>query len=158
MFDEAADYYIDRRWALGPGGKVYAPMSRDHYEISEFDASGELLQVFGRKDRPRRRTQAEKDEISPLINVNFEDDHAQWTIADHDECVTRVLYSDFLTDDGRTIPFWRVVLAKIRAKYSAGEMYICRWVLQGLLRGLLKKRFWMPRFRRQPLSSERKRP
>ncbi len=93
VFDEAADYYIDRSWALGPGGKVYAPMSRDHYEISEFDASGELLQVFGRKDRPRRRTQAEKDEISPLINVNFEDDHAQWTIADHDECVTRVLYN-----------------------------------------------------------------
>ncbi len=92
-FDEAADYYIDRSWALGPGGKIYAPLSRDRYEISVTDASGELLQVFGRKVHPRRRDQDEKDEVGPLINVSNEEDRTHWTIADHDESVTRVLYN-----------------------------------------------------------------
>jgi len=92
-YDEADDYYIDRSWALGPEGRIYAPLSRDRYEVSVVDASGELLQVFGREERPRRRTADEKDEVGPLINVSNEEDRSYWTIADHDESVSRILYN-----------------------------------------------------------------
>ena len=37
---------------------------------SLFDASGALQLVFGRRCEPRERSQAEKDEVTPLINVN----------------------------------------------------------------------------------------
>jgi hypothetical protein len=90
IFVEADNYYIDASWALGPGGRIYAPMKRDAYEISEFDTEGKLVRVFGRRYKPRNRTQAEKDEISPLINPGTPATR-DWTIADHDPCVTRIM-------------------------------------------------------------------
>ena len=96
IFVEADNYYIDRSWALGPGGRIYAPMKRDAYEISEFDTAGKLVRVFGRRYEPRKRTQAEKDRISPLINPGTPET-TDWTIADHDACVTRIMVNP---DDG----------------------------------------------------------
>jgi hypothetical protein len=93
IFDEAADYYIDRRWALGRQGVIYAPLKRDAYEISVYDKSGRPLRVFGRRDRPRKRTQTEKDEVTPMINVVNDPEGRAWEIADHDESVTRVVYN-----------------------------------------------------------------
>ena len=95
VFDETDDYYIDGSWALGPGGRIYASMKRDA-EISEFDTTGALVRVFGRRHEPRRRTQAEKDRVSPLINPG-NPPIRDWTIADHDPCVARVMVDP---DDG----------------------------------------------------------
>jgi len=72
-------------------------MERDSYEISEFDTSGKLVQVFGRKYEPRKRTQAEKDEITPLINVGGDPQNRDWDIANHDPAVSRI---QFNPDDG----------------------------------------------------------
>jgi len=90
IFEEAKNYYIDSSWALGPDGRIYAPMERDAYEIWEFDTEGKLVRVFGRRYNPRKRTQAEKDEISPLINPGTPETR-DWNIADHDPCVTRIM-------------------------------------------------------------------
>lgn len=91
-FVERDAYYVDRSYALGPGGIVYAPLNRDAYEISVFDRAGELLRVFGRDERPRRRTREEMDEVGPIINVNGNPDDRDWDIAEHDEAVSRILY------------------------------------------------------------------
>ncbi len=96
VYVEADEYYIDRSWALGSGGRIYAPMKRDAYEISEFDAAGRLVRVFGRRDSPRKRTPAEKGRVSPLIDPGTPA-NTDWTIADHDECVTRIMANP---DDG----------------------------------------------------------
>jgi hypothetical protein len=95
-FVEANNYYIDRSWTLGSGGRIYAPMKRDAYEISEFDTAGKLVRVFGRRYKPRKRTQAEKSRISPMIDPGTPET-TDWTIADHDECVTRIMVNP---DDG----------------------------------------------------------
>ncbi|MCP4573690.1 MAG: hypothetical protein GY838_15130 [bacterium] len=92
---EREDYYIDRRWALGPGGLVYTAMTRDAYEISVYDRTGELQRVFGRDYEPRKRTDEDKEDVSPIINLvgRIEETVAE----DHDPCVSRVLY-DFDED------------------------------------------------------------
>jgi hypothetical protein len=95
-FDEVEDYYIDSSWALGPGGRIYAPMTRDAYAISEFDTTGTLVRVFGRRCEPRRRTQDEMDRVSPIISPG-QPETRDWTIADHDPCVARIMVHP---DDG----------------------------------------------------------
>ena len=96
-FVETDNYYIDLRWALGPGGTIYAPMKRDAYEISVFDRTGKLLRVFGREVAPRKRTQDDKDEVGPMINVAGRPEGRQWEISDYDESVTRIMFNH---DDG----------------------------------------------------------
>ncbi len=93
QFSEDAAYYIDRSWALGPQGNIYAPMKRDAYEVSVFDQTGQLLRVFGRKYQPRKRSQDEKDEITPLINLGGDPQNREWNIADHDECIIRIMFN-----------------------------------------------------------------
>jgi len=90
VFVEVDNYYIDGSWALGSGGRIYAPMKRDAYEISEFDTDGKLVRVFGRRYEPRRRTTEEKGRVSPLINPGTPET-TDWTIADRDECVSRIM-------------------------------------------------------------------
>jgi len=89
-FVEADAYYIDRSWTLGRNGRIYAPMKRDAYEISEFDTTGKLVRVFGRHCKPRKRTAAEKGRISPLIDPG-KPTNTDWTISDHDDSVTRIM-------------------------------------------------------------------
>lgn len=89
-FVETDNYYIDGSWALGSDGRIYAPMKRDAYEISEFDTSGRLVRVFGRRYEPRTRTQEEKATVSPIINPGAPGT-TDWTIADHDPCVARIM-------------------------------------------------------------------
>jgi hypothetical protein len=90
VYVETDEYYIDRSCALGSGGRIYAPMKRDAYEISEFDTAGHLVRVFGRRDNPRKRTSAEQGRVSPLIDPGTPA-NTDWTISDHDECVTRIM-------------------------------------------------------------------
>jgi hypothetical protein len=87
---EREDYYIENRWALAPGGLIYVAMERDAYEISVYDRDGALERAFGRRYEPRKRTQDDKDEVRPIIDVAG---RVEETIAeDHDECVRRVMY------------------------------------------------------------------
>ena len=90
VFVEVDRYYIDQRWAIGAGGRIYAPMRRDAYEISEFDPAGELVRVFGRRYEPRRRSDADRSRVSPIINPGTPSE-TDWTIDDHDECVSRIM-------------------------------------------------------------------
>jgi hypothetical protein len=92
-FVETDAYYIDQSWALGPQGKIYAPMKRDTYEVSVFDKTGKLLGEFGRKNNPRKRTRDDKDDVGPLINVAGRPEGRDWDISDHDECVSRILFN-----------------------------------------------------------------
>jgi hypothetical protein len=92
-FVENDAYYIDLSWALGPQGEIYAPMNRDAYEVSVFDKTGKLLREFGRHNNPRKRTQDDKDEVNPLINVAGRPEGRDWDISDHDECVSRILFN-----------------------------------------------------------------
>jgi len=92
-FVEADDYYIDLRWALGPQGKIFAPMKRDAYEVSVFDTTGQLLQVFGRQEKPRRRTPDNKDEVGPMINAGGDPANREWDIEDNDPSIARVMYN-----------------------------------------------------------------
>jgi hypothetical protein len=90
IYVEADNYYIDGSWALGSGGRIYAPMKRDAYEISEFDTAGELVRVFGRRYEPRKRTDVERGRVSPTINPGTPE-NTDWTIERYDPCVSRII-------------------------------------------------------------------
>lgn len=92
-FVETENYYIDMSWALGSHGNIYAPMKRDAYEVSVFDKKGTLLQIFGREYSPRKRSQSEKDEVAPLINVAGRTEGREWEISDYDPCIARIQYN-----------------------------------------------------------------
>ncbi len=85
-------YYLDSRWTLGDDGEIYAAMTRDAYEVSVYDRTGALKRVFGRDCSARERTEDEKSEITPLINVNGGPPLDSWEIEDHEPCISRILY------------------------------------------------------------------
>ena len=91
LWDEAADYYFDGRWDLGPDGLIYVPMERDGYLVSVFDRTGELQLAFGRNLKPRQRTDEDKQEAGPVINVTGQRNDEQWDICDTDPAITRVM-------------------------------------------------------------------
>ena len=92
-YDEAADYYPDRSWALGLDGRLYVPMDREAYTISVFAGDGTLLRRFGRDQAPRRRNQDDKDNVRPIINVNNAQPDRDWKICDTDPGISRVAYN-----------------------------------------------------------------
>ena len=96
-WDEEADYYFDRWWELGPDGLIYVPMERDKYEVSVFDRSGALQFAFGRDLECRRRTNEDKDEASPIINLAGGAERSAWKVCDRDEAVARIMVNP---DDG----------------------------------------------------------
>jgi hypothetical protein len=98
-WDEAADYYFDGRWDLGPDGLLYVPTERERYLVSVYDRTGALQFAFGRDQGLRRRTEADKDEVGPIINVNGQRNDEEWDICDHDPAVSRVM----VDPDGDTI-------------------------------------------------------
>ena len=91
LWDEAADYFFDGRWDLGPDGLIYVPMERDSYVVSVFDRAGELQFAFGRDLKPRKRTDEDTRRAGPVINVNGGRNDDQWDICDHDASITRVM-------------------------------------------------------------------
>jgi hypothetical protein len=91
-FVEETSYFVERTWVLSPEGLVYAATKRNAYEILVLDQTGTVLKSFGRKYQPRKRTRAEKDEISPMINVNPNAD-LEVDAEDNDECITRIIYN-----------------------------------------------------------------
>jgi hypothetical protein len=92
QFVEATDYYIERSWVLGPRGLLYLAHERDSYEISVFDQTGKQLKIFGRQYQPRKRTNDEKDEVRPVINLNNNPD-LEIIAEDYDPCISRILFN-----------------------------------------------------------------
>lgn len=97
FWDEAADYYFDGRWDLGPDGLFYVPMKRDAYEIDVYDRTGELQFTFGRELKPRKRTDEDKDQAGPIINAAGGRNADDWDICDYDEAISRIMLNP---DDG----------------------------------------------------------
>lgn len=97
LWDEEADYYFDGRWDLGPDGLFYVPMKRDAYEVSVYDRTGALQFAFGRDLKPRKRTEEDKEQANPVINVTGIRNDDEWDICDHDEAITRIMLDP---DDG----------------------------------------------------------
>jgi len=97
FWDEAADYYFDGRWDVGPSGLIYVPMERDAYVVSVFDRTGELQFAFGRDQESRKRTDEDKDEAGPIINVSGLRNDEEWDICDRDPAITRIMLNP---DDG----------------------------------------------------------
>lgn len=89
---EADDYYIIGRWDMAPDGRICAAASRDAYEISVFDRSGELIQIIERSYQPRKRTQAEKDRVGSDMSVVADGERIQFDriVEDYDECIRRL--------------------------------------------------------------------
>jgi len=90
---EADEYELVDRWALAPDGRIYAAASRDQYEISVFDRTGELVQIIEREYHPRKRSQEEKDRVGSdmVVLVNGERISFERFIEDHDECIRRIV-------------------------------------------------------------------
>jgi len=96
-WDERADYYFDGRWDLSPDGLLYVPTERDRYVVSVFDATGELQRAFGRDLKPRKRTDEDKRQADPVIDVAALINRDRWDICDHDPSISRVMVNP---DDG----------------------------------------------------------
>lgn len=64
-------------YALGPDGKVYAPIRRDRYEIFVFKPEGGVDRIIEKEHTPRKRSKAEIEIMrrmfaSAMSNVNIE--------------------------------------------------------------------------------------
>ncbi len=91
-YEEAPDHFVERKWALGPDGMLFVAAKRDAYEISVFDHEGQLVRIFGRKYQPRKRTEAEKQDVRPVINFNNHED-LEIVAEENDPCISRLLYN-----------------------------------------------------------------
>lgn len=56
-----------------------------------------MLLAFGRDLKPRRRTDQDKREVGPIINVNGQRNDEEWDICDHDPSIARIMVDP---DDG----------------------------------------------------------
>ena len=91
LFDERADYYFDSRWDLSSDGLFYVATERDRYVVSVFDRTGKLQLAFGRDLKPRKRTDEEKRQVRPVINLSATSNTDRWEICDHDQSITRMM-------------------------------------------------------------------
>jgi len=96
-WDERADYYFDGRWDLSSDGLLYVPTERDRYVVSAYDRTGELRLAFGRDLKQRKRTDEDKRQASPVINVSGLINRDRWDICEHDPSISRIMVNP---DDG----------------------------------------------------------
>ncbi len=66
MSDESWDTF-ERRWEVGPDGKVYACNSYDNYEITVYDKAGKVEKVITREYKHIPRTADEKDFMNRMF-------------------------------------------------------------------------------------------
>lgn len=88
-WNEKADYCFDGRWDPGPDGLIYVPAHREECIVSVYDRGGKLLRSFGRDLALRKRTEAEKNNVGPIINVNEQRTDDEWKICDTGPSKTR---------------------------------------------------------------------
>ncbi len=67
MNDASWDTF-ERRWEVGPDGKVYACNSYDNYEITVYDKSGKIDKVITREYKHVPRTAEEKDFMNRMFS------------------------------------------------------------------------------------------
>jgi len=67
VLDDAAWDTFERRWEVGPDGKVYACKSYDNYEITVFDKTGKVEKVITRDYKHLPRTAREKDVMTKAM-------------------------------------------------------------------------------------------
>lgn len=58
---------FERRWEVGPDGKVYAAKSYDNYEITVYDKAGKVDKVITREAKHLPRTAREKDVMTKAM-------------------------------------------------------------------------------------------
>ena len=97
---EKERYFVNQgRWALGPDGSVYTADQRADYAIKVFDQAGDLQRVVERADyRPRKRSQADRDEIGEgmIMIANGRRLEIDMRIEDDSPCISGMR----VTDDG----------------------------------------------------------
>jgi hypothetical protein len=59
---------FERRWEIGPDGKVYTCNSYDNYEITVYDKSGKVERVLTREYKHVARSQEEKDFMNRMMS------------------------------------------------------------------------------------------
>jgi len=69
VFDEAADFSELNEWAAGPDGTVYTTPAHEEYVLTARDLQGTVRRTLRRPFTARKRTQAEKDELTNGINI-----------------------------------------------------------------------------------------
>ena len=67
VLDDAAWDTFERRWEVGPDGKVYACKSYDNYEITVYDKTGKVEKVITREYKHLPRTAREKDVMTKAM-------------------------------------------------------------------------------------------
>ncbi len=69
VFDEAAEFSEMLQWSVGPDGAVYTSPVHDQYVLTVRDLQGNELRTMHRPFATRKRTQADKDELTNGINI-----------------------------------------------------------------------------------------
>lgn len=86
---EADEYFVQHRWAVGRDGRIYTAPERDRYAVHVFGPDGVPAFVFTRDYTPRKRTQAEKDEVGSdmRIVINGKALEFERQVLDDDPCI-----------------------------------------------------------------------
>ncbi|MBU0741185.1 hypothetical protein KKG45_01735 [bacterium] len=98
VYNEAQEYFVMRRWTIGPDGRIYAAPERDTYAVYVYSPAGELERIIEREYTPRERTQDEKDEVGSELVIMTPNGRLQMEreVLDHEPCV----FSMFVDRDG----------------------------------------------------------
>ena len=67
VLDDAAWDTFERRWSIGPDGKVYACNNYDDYAITVYDKTGKVEKVITREYKQLPRTAREKDVMTKAM-------------------------------------------------------------------------------------------
>jgi len=68
LMDDAAWDTFERRWEVGPDGKVYACNSYDNYEVTVYDKSGKVEKTITREYKHVPRSAEEKDFMNRMFS------------------------------------------------------------------------------------------
>jgi hypothetical protein len=69
VFDEAAEFSEMNEWTVGADGLVYTTPVHEAYRLTVRNLQGEIVRTLQRPFTPRRRSQADKDELTNGINI-----------------------------------------------------------------------------------------
>lgn len=95
VIDEKAWDGWERRWALGPQGKVVANEDWGEYRVKVWNADGTVDRVFGREYKKHSRTKEEIDELKELFGAFTRNlPNAKFDISGHHPAVFRLYALD----------------------------------------------------------------
>ena len=92
---ESQEYFVMRRWAVGPDGRIYAAVERDAYAVYVYSPDGEPERIIEREYTPRERTREEMDEVGSDLVIMTDQGRLQMEreVLDHAPCI-RSLFVD----------------------------------------------------------------